>query len=53
MFTIVTMGEDKNISSEKEITTIQLSRKLRDKLNSLGKKGDTYEGIIWRLIGKR
>jgi len=31
-------------------TTIQVSKKLRDKLKELGKKGETYEEIIWRLV---
>ena len=33
-------------------TTIEISFELRDKLAELGKKGDTYEDIIWKLIGK-
>ncbi len=32
------------------ITTIQLSPKTRDKLKELGKKGETYEAIILRLL---
>jgi hypothetical protein len=32
------------------ITTIQLSMKTKEKLKKLGKKGDTYEDIILRLI---
>ncbi|WP_173391302.1 DUF7557 family protein [Thermococcus paralvinellae] len=31
-------------------TTIQVSVRLRDKLKELGKKGETYEEIIWRLV---
>ena len=31
---------------------IAISQKLKDKLDSLGNKGDTYEDIIWRLIKK-
>lgn len=31
-------------------TTIQISIKLREALKQLGKKGDTYEHIIWELI---
>jgi len=34
----------------KGVTTIQLSPKTRDKLKELGKKGETYEEIILRLI---
>ena len=32
------------------VTTIQLSPDTRDKLKELGKKGETYEDIILRLI---
>jgi len=31
-------------------TTIQVTLKLRDALMDLGKKGESYEAIIWRLI---
>ena len=31
---------------------IKISKKLKEKLEELGKKGDTYEDIIWRLIKK-
>jgi len=31
---------------------IAISIKLKEKLNNLGKKGDTYEDILWRLIKK-
>ena len=34
----------------KDITTIQISKKLRDRLKELGKKGETYEDIIGKLI---
>jgi hypothetical protein len=33
-----------------EITTIQISRKLRQMLAGIGAKGDTYESILWRLL---
>ena len=33
-----------------ETTTIQLSKFLKSKLDELGKKGETYEQIILRLI---
>lgn len=33
-----------------EYTTIRVSKKLIDELKKLGKKGETYEDIIWRLI---
>jgi len=32
------------------VTTIQLSPKTRDKLKELGKKGETYDEIILKLI---
>jgi predicted CopG family antitoxin len=34
------------------MTTIQISVKLRERLKKLGTKGETYETIIWRLIEK-
>ena len=34
-------------------TTIELSFELKEKLKELGKKGDTYEDIIWRLLEKQ
>ncbi len=37
----------------KGVTTIQLSPKTRDKLKELGKKGETYEDIILRLLKKK
>ena len=33
-----------------EITTVKVTRKTRDKLAELGKKNETYEDIIERLI---
>jgi len=33
-----------------DITTIVVERKVRDKLKELGKKGETYNDIIKRLI---
>jgi hypothetical protein len=38
--------------SIKDVTTIQISRKIRDRLKELGKKGETYETIIERLLKK-
>lgn len=35
------------------VTTIQLSPKTREKLKDLGKKGETYEQIILRLLAKK
>ena len=31
-------------------TTIQVSRETKTKLNEMGKKGDTYDSIIQKLI---
>ena len=36
--------------SREGVTTIQLTPTTRDKLKDLGKKGESYEGIILRLI---
>ncbi len=38
------------MSYRKGVTTIQLSPDTREKLKELGKKGETYEEIILRLI---
>ena len=35
---------------KKGVTTIQMTPATRDKLKALGKKGETYEEIILRLI---
>ena len=43
---MVTIEKGKN----QEISSIQLSKVLIAKLASLGKKKDTYEVIIWRLL---
>ncbi|MBS7252020.1 MAG: hypothetical protein KIH08_15715 [Candidatus Freyarchaeota archaeon] len=34
----------------KDLTTIQLSKTVRERLKNLGKKGETYDDIIRRLI---
>ncbi|MEM2959379.1 MAG: hypothetical protein QW261_13860, partial [Candidatus Jordarchaeaceae archaeon] len=34
----------------KDLTTIQLSKTVRERLKKLGKKGETYDDIIRRLI---
>lgn len=34
-------------------TTIQLSPSTRDKLKALGRKGETYEEIVLRLLAKK
>jgi len=35
---------------EAEITTIQISRETREELKELGKKGDTYDEIIKKIM---
>jgi predicted CopG family antitoxin len=35
-----------------EITTIQISKETREKLADIGKKGETYDDIIKKLIKK-
>lgn len=41
----------KNTKQQKP--TIKISEKLKKELDNLGKKGDTYEDIIWRLVKKQ
>ena len=36
----------------KQKPKIVVSDKLKKKLDSLGKKGDSYEDLIWRLVNK-
>ena len=38
------------MSYDKGITTIQLTPGTREKLKELGKKGETYESVILRLL---
>ena len=37
--------------AKEDVTTIQLSRETRDQLKELGKKGETYDKIIKKLLG--
>jgi len=39
--------------NKEDITTIQISKTIRDKLKELGKKGETYDEIIGRLLNPR
>jgi len=39
-----------NTMHTKQKPKIVVSEKLKKKLDGFGKKGDTYENIIWRLI---
>ena len=41
---------DKMVEEKKVISSIQISDKLKAKLRSLGKMGQTYEDVIWELI---
>ena len=34
-------------------TTIQIDKSTRDKLNAIGKRGETYDQIINRLLGSK
>ena len=36
--------------SKRELTTIQVTKETREMLKELGKKGETYDDIIRRLI---
>jgi len=45
------MGTIENGKEKK--SSIQLSKVLIAELGALGKKGDTYEAIIWRLLNGR
>ena len=38
--------------NKKEKTTVELTKETRDKLKELGKKGETYDTIIKRLLGE-
>jgi len=40
------------MTDDKKWTYIRVSKKLANKLRELGKMGDTYEDVIWRLIEK-
>lgn len=37
---------------ENPYTTLNVQKTTRDKLNELGKKGETYDSVILRLIHK-
>jgi len=36
--------------AKEDVTTIQISREVRDELRELGKMGETYDDVIKRLI---
>lgn len=40
------------MSKKDEMTTIQVSKDTAEKLAAMGKKGDSYEAIIQRLLKK-
>ena len=49
------IGKNESVTRKKQAegetdTTIQVSIKLREMLKDLGKKGETYEDVIRRLI---
>ena len=35
---------------KQEYTSIRITKKLRKALQNIGKKNETYEDIIWRLL---
>ena len=41
------------MADKTQMTTIQVSVETKDKLMKLGVMGDTYDGIIQRLLDKR
>jgi hypothetical protein len=38
------------ITETEELTTIQLTKATRERLKAIGKKGETYEEIVLRLL---
>lgn len=40
------------VKKARKITTIQIDQDAKDDLNNIGKKGETYNDIIIRLIKK-
>lgn len=54
MAVIVAMATRKKPKPKREdITTIQISREAKKRLDELGKKGETYDQIIKRLLDKK
>jgi len=41
-----------NYMSEEKLTTIKIKQQTRDALKSVGKKGETYDDIINRLLDR-
>lgn len=41
------------MTEDKDTTTIQITLKLKEELEKLGKKGDTYEDIIWKSLMRK
>ncbi len=35
------------------LTSIKISKELRDAIKDLGKKSQTYEDILWKLLAKQ
>lgn len=33
-----------------EMTTISIEKEIREALKKLGKKGETYSDVLWRLL---
>ena len=36
--------------ARKDITIIRVRKRTRDRLREFGKKGDTYDDVIWKLM---
>jgi len=36
--------------AKEDVTTIQISKEIRDQLRELGKMGETYDDVIRRLV---
>lgn len=47
------MGNTQVCKSRKQKPKIQVSPELIEFLKENGKKGDSYEEIIWRMLGKK
>ena len=45
--------DNSSMSMTSDHTTLKVSKKLTSKLKEIGGKGETYEDIIWRLIGSK
>lgn len=44
------MDEEPGGAAAEEYTSLKVTKRLTNKLRDMGKKGESYEDIIWRLI---